>query len=237
MRDRILLVGSGGSLKDSKLGNLIDNFEGLICRFNLYNIEGFEKDVGNKTDIWCINAKMYFDTYFEGEYKLNDNKKITFEDLENFKGNLLVAGTRHLWGKFADSGYMQEALDELDKAKVMTTESLELGFNLIKSHKYCQVCERNHNMIPSTGIQAILHYLNLDYEVYLVGFDSTNNNISKSNTHYYSEHKYNEGGSNLNTIVMEDYRHPNFIEQQHNQQREKEIINILETLKCVKRLD
>ena len=47
MKNKVLLVGSGGSLIDSKLGSKIDNFEGLICRFNLFSVEGFENDVDN----------------------------------------------------------------------------------------------------------------------------------------------------------------------------------------------
>jgi hypothetical protein len=231
MKNKILLVGSGGSLIDSQLGSKIDNFEGLICRFNLFSVEGFETDVGSRTDVWCLNSKAYYNCYFEGVETLNLEKEICFEDLEDFEGEILIAGTRHLWGKYADSGYMQEAIDELNIAKVMNYESLKLGFKLVGSHKYSYDTERTHKMIPSSGFQAIIHYLSEGYEVYLVGFDSSNKKIQDKLSHYYSEHKYVSD----NTIDINSS--PLLSMKQHNYKKEEEIINMLEIINSVKRLD
>jgi len=48
---KILLIGNGPSVLSRELGEEIDKFP-LVCRFNTYRIEGFEKHVGTKTDIW-----------------------------------------------------------------------------------------------------------------------------------------------------------------------------------------
>ncbi|MBD3319965.1 MAG: hypothetical protein GF350_02615, partial [Chitinivibrionales bacterium] len=47
----ILVVGSAGSLKDSGLGDKIDEFD-IVIRVNLGKTIGYEKDVGTKHTIW-----------------------------------------------------------------------------------------------------------------------------------------------------------------------------------------
>jgi len=46
-----ILVGNGGSLLGSNNGNLIDSFE-LVVRFNEFQIQGYETDIGNKSTHW-----------------------------------------------------------------------------------------------------------------------------------------------------------------------------------------
>jgi hypothetical protein len=48
---KILLVGNGSSMLDSKRKDLIDSYD-TVVRFNSYKIEGYEEYVGTKTDIW-----------------------------------------------------------------------------------------------------------------------------------------------------------------------------------------
>lgn len=47
----IILVGNGPSLRNRKLGRLIDAHE-LVVRFNSFVLDGFEEDVGIRTSIW-----------------------------------------------------------------------------------------------------------------------------------------------------------------------------------------
>ena len=49
---KILLIGNGPSATSMKLGKEIDEFDGLVARFNTYRIKGFEEYVGTRTDIW-----------------------------------------------------------------------------------------------------------------------------------------------------------------------------------------
>jgi len=235
MKDKILLVGSGASLLNSGLGATIDNFDGKVCRFNMYNTKGYEKDVGSKTDIWCLNSMIYYQACFD-TYQLDNDNILLYDDLKSFEGDILVAGTRHLMGKYVES--MEEALTFLKSSKVMDSESLISSFKMIDSLKYCNVCERNHSIIPTSGIQAILHFAKLGYEVYLVGFDSSNKRLKDNiDSHYYSEHKMNFGLGNSYRLVNPIYLSGPEHGIGHNMQKESKVINNLEMLNVIKRLD
>lgn len=58
----IIIVGNGTSLLDSENGNLIDSYD-VVLRFNMFEIAGYEKYVGTKTDIWYsvigLNKKSF----------------------------------------------------------------------------------------------------------------------------------------------------------------------------------
>ena len=47
-----IIVGNGTSVLDFELGDKVDDFDTVI-RFNAYRIDGYEKHVGTKTDIWA----------------------------------------------------------------------------------------------------------------------------------------------------------------------------------------
>ncbi len=52
--ERLLVIGNGPSaLASSTYGARIDAFDGKVLRFNLCKIEGFERFVGSRTDIWA----------------------------------------------------------------------------------------------------------------------------------------------------------------------------------------
>ena len=64
LNNKILIIGNSGILLNQRLGTKIDQFDGLVARFNDYVIEGYEQYVGNKTDIWFgsfsfFSAKKY----------------------------------------------------------------------------------------------------------------------------------------------------------------------------------
>tara|TARA_B100000614_G_scaffold262903_1_gene299955 strand:- start:115056 stop:117086 length:2031 start_codon:yes stop_codon:yes gene_type:complete len=49
---RYLLIGNGPSVLDQELGTVIDDFDGLVVRFNDYRTNGWERYVGSRTDVW-----------------------------------------------------------------------------------------------------------------------------------------------------------------------------------------
>lgn len=51
----VVLVGNGPSIKEQKLGKLIDSFD-VVVRFNYFTTEGFEEHTGTKIDVWAING-------------------------------------------------------------------------------------------------------------------------------------------------------------------------------------
>lgn len=50
----VVFVGNSGSLRAQKLGNWIDSFD-IIVRFNEARTQGFEQDLGSRTDILVSN--------------------------------------------------------------------------------------------------------------------------------------------------------------------------------------
>ncbi|MFH2232092.1 MAG: glycosyltransferase family 29 protein [Patescibacteria group bacterium] len=59
MNSKILVIGHGYSVLDSERGKEIDRFPGAIVRLNHYKIEGFEKHVGTRTDIYQSGGKFH----------------------------------------------------------------------------------------------------------------------------------------------------------------------------------
>lgn len=72
----VILIGNGPSVKKYEYGDLIDSYKTVI-RFNWYHIDGFEKNVGTKTDIWFtsvfdpIRAKKKYDHVVEHSWEWN----------------------------------------------------------------------------------------------------------------------------------------------------------------------
>jgi hypothetical protein len=62
VNNQILLIGNGPSVLDFTYGNEINKFE-TVVRFNIYRIDGFEKYVGTKCDIWitCLTKPWIVD--------------------------------------------------------------------------------------------------------------------------------------------------------------------------------
>jgi hypothetical protein len=54
----VILVGNGESLLGSNMGKVIDSYD-TVVRFDGLNIEGYEKDVGTKTDILVLDSFMF----------------------------------------------------------------------------------------------------------------------------------------------------------------------------------
>ncbi len=236
IKDKVLLVGSGSSLKESNLGQLIDNFDGLVCRFNGFKVDGYEKDIGSRTDIWCMNSRLYYDVCFEEEFSISDDNIITYDDLESYGGEILVGGYYAFWGKYVES--MSEALSFLPNSKPMHKDSLIDSYKQIGCLDYCDVSERNQSITPTTGFESIMHFLKSNYEVYIIGFDYSNQNLKGlNNNHYYGSHQINsETGNNyqnVNPIYISGINHG----LEHDLESEKEIINRFELLNIITRLD
>jgi hypothetical protein len=51
---KIAIVGNSGILLDKEYGELIDSHD-VVVRFNVAKVDGFEKHVGSKTTLRCVN--------------------------------------------------------------------------------------------------------------------------------------------------------------------------------------
>lgn len=75
MRNRILLVGNGSSLLDKEYSNIINTYS-IIVRFNSFRLSGYERFVGNRTDVWFTVNRHHFD-------KINSFDKVVFHSWAN----------------------------------------------------------------------------------------------------------------------------------------------------------
>lgn len=66
MTKRVLLIGNGPSALSRHAGREIDDFDGVVARFNEFHINGFESQVGTRTDEW-VTWKL-FPGYSDREY-------------------------------------------------------------------------------------------------------------------------------------------------------------------------
>jgi len=76
---KVILVGNGTSVLDSKRGHTIDSFD-IVVRFNDFRIEGFEEYVGERTNIWFTCG----DAHLEEANKFNRVILHTWEYENNF---------------------------------------------------------------------------------------------------------------------------------------------------------
>jgi len=65
---RYLLIGNGPSVLDRELGSVIDDFDGLVVRFNDYRTEGWERYVGSRTDVWWTTVLYQQPKKLEADY-------------------------------------------------------------------------------------------------------------------------------------------------------------------------
>ena len=68
----IALVGNSGKLKNEEYGELIDSYD-IVIRCNLARVEGYEKNVGTKTDFRFIAGKSFWRDLSENFSAYDDN--------------------------------------------------------------------------------------------------------------------------------------------------------------------
>ena len=66
LSENIVIVGSSGTLRDSRLGSQIDSYDEVI-RFNRAPVIGFEQDVGEKTTLRVTNNHVFNNNDIQNE--------------------------------------------------------------------------------------------------------------------------------------------------------------------------
>lgn len=90
----ILLIGNSLSATAMEMGEDIDNFNGVVARFNSYKTDGYEKYVGSRTDIWITCG--VFRNNMKKEYKdvllistlLNEQEDKNFNVIKDVYNNI-----------------------------------------------------------------------------------------------------------------------------------------------------
>ncbi len=139
----ILIIGNGASVMNHQLGNYINQY-GQVARINNYKIKGYEKYLGNRTDIWLNGA----------------NSKLKKRD--KYPKKILVFIPSSILSKKKDNvvNYVSKRLKlDRDKFKVVPKNEI-IEYENIMDHDR-----------PTTGLYAILWGLRYFDNVIIHGFD------------------------------------------------------------------
>jgi hypothetical protein len=144
----IIIVGNGPTLLDKDNGRKIDNFD-IVVRFNAYSIEGFEIQVGTKTDFW-FNTVNFQNK--QKESRLNKHYK------------------RVIWHSWQWDDQMDKAYQEF----VEFFSDKDVNLSKIVKETTTQMCEYVDDMTYvnySTGAIAIWMLVKEFGHVTITGFD------------------------------------------------------------------
>lgn len=153
MSNKIIIVGNGSSVLDKQNGELIDSFENVL-RFNKYAINGFEKNVGTKTNIWFNVLKISL-------YKNNWRLRVNYDEI-------------YFYYRFnGDVKWYEQYLNYYKNTKISVKK--------IKESEVHKNMPKGVRIIPSSGLAAILNFINIYGKVCITGFDWW----EKEKNHYY----------------------------------------------------
>jgi hypothetical protein len=141
MKTKILLVGNGPCVFDSERGQEIDDFDGKIVRFNHFEIGGYEKYIGTRTDILVL-----------GQLNIIEQLKSQYDYILLYQSSL-------------DGG------KGLRKIKKLSPHNEIKFFPLTEKDKIKELIELSRNKEPTTGIIAAYWFTRKDIDLYIYGFD------------------------------------------------------------------
>jgi hypothetical protein len=176
MNKSVIVIGNGSSLRDSNLGNKIDEFDEVI-RINNWKTTLFEKDVGSKITIWVMyNPKVTMPIFINGYTELGLDMNQIKDTLKELKEIWFVC-----W-KF------ENLLENWKDNQLIK----DLGvYDRCKRHLSIQTSKKIRGITdpPSTGF-SLLYILSQMYEpFYITGFDFGNILTPNAKYHHYFGNK------------------------------------------------
>jgi len=183
----VILVGNGESLLGSNMGEVIDSYD-TVVRFDGLNIEGYEKDVGTKTDILVLDSYNFL-RYMKEEFDDIRDEMYDLDEIwitDNEESYNLIAQSFN-----SDFKNLKYCVDEIKKYK----ESL--GY-----YDYINTNRVGCNYI-SPEFFSILNYISKGVNIDVIGFDFLKSDINNlKHKVVYGENKLLEG---LNSGVNNGY--------------------------------
>ena len=157
---RVIILGNGSCVLEKEFGTYIDQFQ-TIVRLNDFVTTGYEKNIGSKTTCWISGAGV--------------QTKIKGRDTNSFEESILLLS--------------KERVSPPDEKGLKESVETALGisvnnFSIIPSEQILKIIELSGLRRPSTGICAILYFLHIREENFVVihGFD-----FFQEGCHYYDE--------------------------------------------------
>lgn len=160
MSNKLLMIGNGPSALDKEMGELIDNYDGTILRFNSYVTEGFESYVGSRTDFWWTIIDFDFKTAEKKHKARFYVERKASETIPDYYTKKMVAGL------FYDL--------ETDPITTIVPRHWREETEAIMDWQH-----------PTNGAIAALYFISQEYEIELWGFDFMN----KERRHHYADNE------------------------------------------------
>ena len=192
---KVLIIGNGPSILEKEYGKEIDKFD-IVIRLNDYKIKGYEKNVGEKTDLWFTGLGWQLD-------KRKSNKKtlICSHKFYKRKDVLKQVEKKIIFSK-------DENTCKNEKKNIYYVNNP----HMFKYQKY--VSDKKYMF--STGMCAILTAINYFYNpITIVGFDGgiekRKGGTGKVMPHYYERktevgkgvHNFNKEQEIIKELMME----------------------------------
>jgi hypothetical protein len=146
-RGPVLIIGNGPSVFEAERGDEIDEFKGKIARCNDYKIDGYEKYIGTRTNIYAVS--------FSDEH---ENMKKDYEFVL-------------LYQSHPDGGAGLRLVRSLNKNNLVGFFPFDALDILIKK------IHLTGRVQPTVGMMAIFWLMTTGYQVYLYGFDFFNKGL------------------------------------------------------------
>ena len=161
----IAVVGNSGTILDNEYGSMIDDHD-YVMRFNLGRVEGFEKNVGSKTDFRVVAAKSFY-----------------YDNMHAFEG----FDYDYLSSRFGERFFIRTAYGNESAVIGPCCKNYSHGkINLhLLSNNFVSYWDHKYNSTLSVGILGIIMATKLFKHVSLFGFDSWQSGIDK--THYFEK--------------------------------------------------
>lgn len=159
----VVVVGAGGSLKDSGLGKKIDEFD-IVIRVNYGFIHGYEEDVGTKETIWTSSKPK------NHRISLSKEKK----HWRDYNRNLEYSDKIKILNKVKEIWYTtNNKYDRIDKDKWLQKKHSPLFYVIEYKESIYRNSEKEPDFEgnPTTG-NLVLRILNNTVDkFYIAGFD------------------------------------------------------------------
>lgn len=196
----VIIVGNGGSLLDSNLGSEIDSFD-LVIRMGCFKIKGFERNVGEKVNIWSngvslLKLQKHFDNV-QGE-KLwamvpphnIDSRYISNDYIKNW-ARLMYTDSQPTYEQHKKWFAKLQLENDVAQMSWSTLFNLVSDMNLLRADISGSNTTYKSFIRPTLGICTVYEAINRYKNIHIAGFDFFENGWYWDKSHTYTIYKHN----------------------------------------------
>ena len=167
---KVILIGNSAIDKSKEFGQQIDNDFDLVIRMNRYEIKGYEKYLGTKTNIWVLNRAICLGkariSYDGPDCSIETVYKQKLEQSKDLEYMLMLTYIPEYQGNRGEIQTLQNKVQRWKDLRVGDTCEISKYLFL----KWNEVMEANWYK-PATGLISIHYFLEKYDEIYIHNFD------------------------------------------------------------------